>query len=96
MQIRDIRRDDGMVVAQGAEALVEGFSTTAPGAWPDIEAADAEVHTALEPGKLCRAAFDNDGMLLGWVGGRHSYARAWELHPLVVRPRAAASGARWL
>src|SRR5262249_37078891 len=32
------------------------------------------------------------GSVLGWIGGRLSYARVWELHPLVVAPSAPRRG----
>jgi aminoglycoside 6'-N-acetyltransferase I len=31
--------------------------------------------------------------MLGWIGGQHSYARVWELHPLVVHPVRQKQGA---
>jgi aminoglycoside 6'-N-acetyltransferase I len=92
MRIGDLGSDDERAHEQAAEALVAAFPTTAPSAWPDFKAAYAEVRAALEPGKLCRAAYGDDGTLLGWVGGQHSYARVWELHPLVVHPRAQRRG----
>lgn len=92
MRIGDLHPGDESALEQAAEALLEGFRTMAPNAWPELEAARAEVRAALEPGWLCRAASGDDGRVLGWVGGRHSYARVWELHPLVVHPRAQRRG----
>jgi len=93
MQIVDLHPSDAAAIEQAAQALVDGFRDHAPDAWPDLAAARAEVHAALEPGKLCRVARDADGSLLGWVGGRPSYGgRVWELHPLVVRVAAQRRG----
>jgi aminoglycoside 6'-N-acetyltransferase I len=71
---------------QAALLLVEGFRQHWPDAWPDIESALEEVHIALEPGKICRAALDEDNNVLGWIGGQPEYdGNVWELHPIVVR-----------
>jgi aminoglycoside 6'-N-acetyltransferase I len=92
MQISDLQPSDAAAVEQAAHALVAGFRDHAPDAWPDLAAARTELHEALEPNKLCRVARAVDGTVLGWVGGRHSYARVWELHPLVVAPSAQRRG----
>jgi aminoglycoside 6'-N-acetyltransferase I len=92
MQIADLQPTDAAAIEQAAHALVAGFRGHAPDAWPDLAAARAEVHEALEPGKLCRVARDADGTVLGWVGGRLYYARVWELHPLVVQLAAQRQG----
>ena len=92
MRITDLQLGDVAAIEQAAQALVVGFHAHAPDAWPDLAAARSEVQQALEAGKLCRVARAADGMLLGWVGGRHSYARVWELHPLVVVPSAQRRG----
>jgi aminoglycoside 6'-N-acetyltransferase I len=90
--IDNLQHDDERGIAQAAEVLVAGFRGHWPSAWPDLEAARAEVILALEPGKVCRVARDDDGSVLGWVGGYLSYARVWELHPLVVHPEAQGRG----
>ena len=51
-----------------------------------LEEALQEVGEALEPGKICLAVMDETGSMLGWIGGQHTYALVWELHPLVVDP----------
>jgi aminoglycoside 6'-N-acetyltransferase I len=92
MQITDLQLHDTAAIEQAAHALVSGFRNQAPDAWPDLVEARSEVQQALAPGKVCRVARDADGRVLGWVGGQHSYARAWELHPLVVIPAAQRRG----
>jgi aminoglycoside 6'-N-acetyltransferase I len=93
MRIVDLSQAGTMVIADAAEALVEGFATHWPDAWPTIESARAEVAEALAPGKICRAALGDRNELLGWVGAGPAYdGRVWELHPLVVRPAAQGRG----
>jgi aminoglycoside 6'-N-acetyltransferase I len=92
VQIADLEPNDAVAIEQAAAALVAGFHEHWPAAWPDLAAARSEVLDALESGKVCRAARDTDGSILGWVGGRLAYARVWELHPLVVHPAAQGHG----
>ena len=67
---------------QAARMLVEEFG--APGGWPSLEAARAEVVDILGKG-FARGMVDGE-MLVGWIGGLPEYdGRVWELHPLVVR-----------
>lgn len=69
-----------------AEVLVEAFAEHAPDSWPDVPTALETVAGCLEPGKVVLAALDDDGEVLGWIGGQPEYALVWELHPLAVRP----------
>jgi aminoglycoside 6'-N-acetyltransferase I len=92
MQITDLQPDDATAIAQAAALLIAGFREHAPDAWPDLAAARVEIDKALEPGKVCRVARDANGTVLGWIGGQHTYARVWELHPLVVIPTAQRRG----
>jgi aminoglycoside 6'-N-acetyltransferase I len=93
MHIIDLTSQDQSLVEQAAALLVEGFREHWPGSWPDQDSGLAEVREALEPGKICRAAVDDDGTLLGWVGGIEHYdGHVWELHPLVVRPGRQREG----
>jgi aminoglycoside 6'-N-acetyltransferase I len=84
MMIIDIQPgDEDMIlaaarVAQAAFAHIPYCNT--------LKEALHEVREALEPGKICLAAIDETGTLLGWIGGQHSYALVWELHPLAVDP----------
>jgi aminoglycoside 6'-N-acetyltransferase I len=92
IKIRKLEPTDLNALEQAAEALVAGFVIMAPDAWPDLVSARLEVDEALSDEKICLVAKDEDGIVQGWIGGQHSYARVWELHPLVVHPRAQKRG----
>ncbi len=86
LRIIDLTADQPALLEQAAELLVEGFREHWPEAWPDMESAREEVEDCLEPEMICRAAVNDDGLLLGWIGGRPEYdGNVWELHPIVVR-----------
>src|SRR5262245_43915450 len=65
--------------------LVDAFREHWPDAWPTVDEARDEVHDSFEEGQISRIAVDEDGTVLGWIGGQPSYSEVWELHPLVVR-----------
>ena len=92
MKIVHLKPDDHVAIEQAASLLIAGFVEMAPDAWPDLASARNEVSEALEAGKICLVAKDAVGRVQGWIGGRHSYARVWELHPLVVNPQAQGRG----
>lgn len=47
----------------------------------------------LEAERICRAAIDDEGNLLGIVGGIPQYdAHVWELHPIAVQPHLQKQG----
>ena len=93
MKIIDLSPGQPDLIEQAARQLVDGFRQHWPNAWPDMESARQEVHEALEAGKIARAALDDEGRLLGWVGAMPEYdGQAWELHPLVVDPAFQGQG----
>ena len=93
MRIVDLRGQDKRTVRQAAELLVEGFRDEAPEAWPTLKAALAEVNDALDDERVCRVALGDDNSVLGWVGAIPEYnGRAWELHPIVVKPGKQGQG----
>jgi aminoglycoside 6'-N-acetyltransferase I len=93
MQIIDLPAQNQEMLHQAASLLVEGFKMHWPNAWPDLDAALAEVQTCLRPGRINCAAVDDEGILLGWVGASREYqGHAWELHPLVVHPDRQGQG----
>jgi aminoglycoside 6'-N-acetyltransferase I len=92
MNIVDLNPADTTMLEQAARLLVDGFQEHSP-SWIDMVSAREEVIKALEPGKIRRAAVDDAGNVLGWVGGISQYGgHVWELHPLVVDPRYQRQG----
>lgn len=86
MHIVDLRPDSDQVVRQAAALLVEGFKEHWPHAWPDMDSALEEVRRSFGAGRISRVAIDEDGSVLGWIGGIEQYdGHVWELHPLVVK-----------
>ena len=52
-----------------------------------------ELQEMLEPDRICRAAVDEQGNLLGIIGGIPGYdGNVWELHPLAVQPSLQRQG----
>jgi aminoglycoside 6'-N-acetyltransferase I len=81
------------LLQQAVVLLVEGFAGMAPDFCPDLEAAQKELCQCLEEGRICRAAVDETGNLLGWIGGIPQYnGSSFELHPIVVRRDARGKG----
>ena len=83
MQIVSVSAEDTENIEQMARLLVAGFRVIAPSSWATFEEAYEEVREDLELG-FCRAALDESGTVIGWVGARPFHAYVWELHPLVV------------
>lgn len=93
MHFVTLRADATALHAAAAALLVAGFRAHWPGAWPDLAAASAEVAECLASERICRAALDEAGALLGWIGAQPAYdGQVWELHPLVVRPESQGRG----
>lgn len=70
----------------GSLLLLEVFRELSPDSWPDMASALEEVHESLGANRISRIAVDEEGTVLGWIGGLPHYdGHAWELHPLVVR-----------
>lgn len=93
MQIIDLDPEDKRVIEDAAALLVEGFKEHWPAAWPDLDAAREEVRQWLAPEHICRAAVDEQGVVLGWIAANSAYdGAAWELHPLVVRADRQGEG----
>ncbi len=93
MKIVDLLPDNEPAIRQVAALLVEGFADHWPEAWPDLESALEEVRESFGAGRISCIALDEDGTVLGWIGGISNYhGRVWELHPLVVSIRHQGKG----
>ncbi len=84
MRIVDLDPSDEAARRRCAELLVAGFREMSPGHWGEVSDGLEEIEECLDLGPV-KVAID-DGTIAGWVGVRPSYAKVWELHPLVVDP----------
>jgi aminoglycoside 6'-N-acetyltransferase I len=86
MQIIDLLPDNETAVQQTAQMLIDSFVEMAPDAWTTIDEAVKEVRESFEEGRISRIALDDNGDVIGWIGGISQYdGNVWELHPLAVR-----------
>ena len=93
MEIITLLPDEERLVPQAAQLLVDAFREHWPTAWPTFEAGLEEVREMLENERICRAAVDEQGNLLGMIGGIPGYdGLVWELHPLAVQPSVQGQG----
>jgi len=83
MQIIDLHPHDQEMITETATLLLIGFTHS----WPDMDSALAELDDCLRPDKINRVAVEENGLVVGWIGGHSTYdGNVWELHPLVVHP----------
>jgi aminoglycoside 6'-N-acetyltransferase I len=93
MKIITITPADEPLIHQSAQLLVDAFREHWPNAWTTFDDGMEEVHEMLEAERICRAAIDEDGNLLGVIGGIPQYDdNVWELHPLAVQPSMQGKG----
>ena len=86
MKIITLSFDSGHLIQQAAQLLVDAFREHWPDAWPTLEEGLKEVQEMLEPERICRVAVNEQGNLLGIIGGIPGYdGNVWELHPLAVQ-----------
>jgi aminoglycoside 6'-N-acetyltransferase I len=86
MKIITLSADHDDLIQQSAQLLVDAFHEHWPDAWPTLKEALEEVQEMLESERICRAAVDEKGNLLGVIGGIPGYdGNVWELHPLAVQ-----------
>jgi aminoglycoside 6'-N-acetyltransferase I len=85
MSIIDLRLEDNTSIQAATRLLYEVFAEENP-SWRTIEDALEEVNDILTEGGIIRMALDENGRILGWIGGLEQYnGNVWELHPLAVR-----------
>ena len=93
MKIISLESNNGHLIHQAAQLLVDAFKEHWPDAWPTYEKGLEEVHEMLETERICRVAVDEKGNLLGIIGGIPGYdGNVWELHPLAVQPSSHGQG----
>ena len=95
IRIDDLSPDDEKAVNQTAALLIKGFREHNPESWPDMESARQEVNESFEQDRISRVAIDEEGNVIGWIGGIHHHhyrGRVWELHPVVVEPSRQRQG----
>lgn len=93
MNIISLRRENESLIQQAAQLMMDAFREHWPEAWPTAEEALQEVQEMLEEERICRVALDEEGKLLGIIGGISQYdGNVWELHPLAVQPGLQGQG----
>ena len=93
MNIITLLPDNELLIHQAAQLLMDAFREHWPDAWPTLDEATKEVHEMLEAERICRIAIDEQGNLLGIIGGIPGYdGHVWELNPLAVQPSMQEKG----
>jgi aminoglycoside 6'-N-acetyltransferase I len=93
MQIINLHSKDENLIQQTATLLFDSFKEHWATAWTNLDSALQEVQESLAPDRISRVAVDEDGTVLGWIGGISQYdGNVWELHPLVVRSEFRRQG----
>lgn len=93
MQILTCDGRDEHLKKQMAQLLVDAFREHWSAAWSTLDEGMEEVREMLEAERICRVALDEDGNLLGMIGGIPEYdGKVWELHPLAIQPHAQGQG----
>ncbi|MCU0497924.1 MAG: GNAT family N-acetyltransferase [Anaerolineae bacterium] len=94
MRIIDLQTADADLQTQAAQLLHDEFNQAKwDYSWPTLDEAQDEIREMCDPERLCYAAIDADGRVIGWIGAIPQYnGNVWELHPLVVAPKVRGQG----
>jgi len=93
VEIKNLPASDDELTRQAAKLLVDAFREHWSAAWKTFEEGLEEIHEMLDLQRILRAAVDEEGRLLGVIGGIPGYdGRVWELHPLAVQPSMQGQG----
>ena len=93
MRIIALTPIDESLIHQAAQLMVDAFREHWSNAWQTFEDGMEEINEMLEAERIARAAVDDDGNLLGIIGGIPQYdGHVWELHPLAVQPSMQGKG----
>ena len=82
MQIIDVPNKEDFI-RRVAEVLLDGFETSGINPWESLESAIDEVRQSLQDNRISRAAIDDNGCIVGWIGGsgrvdRCNGTRQWD------------------
>ena len=93
MEIITLSPDNERLIQQAGQLLGDAFREHWPGSWSTLEEGLKEVHEMLDTERICCAAVDFQGNLLGVIGGIPGYdGHVWELHPLAIQPSLQGQG----
>jgi aminoglycoside 6'-N-acetyltransferase I len=93
MKIITLTKGNDLLIRQAAQLLVDAFREHWPEAWSTLDEGLQEVDEMLESERICRAALNDEGNVLGIIGGIPQYdGHVWELHPLAVQPDMQGKG----
>ena len=93
MKITTPHPNDEKFIQQAAQLMVDAFHKHWPNAWPTLEDGYEEINKMFEDGRIFRTAVDEEGNVLGIIGGIPQYGgHVWELHPLAVQPSMQGQG----
>src|SRR5258706_9393299 len=93
VQVRALAVEDAAAIEQVVGFLMAGFAEHWPGRWPDLETARAEVRASYGADRISRVDVDEQGAVVGWIGGIAEYGgNVLQLHPSPVGPTARAMG----
>lgn len=92
MRIIDLEKTDRERIFQVAEILNVSFHGHCPD-YDDMKDALQKVAESFDDHQLSRIAVDDEGKVLGWIGGIRMYnGNVWEIDPLVVKKNTQGKG----
>ncbi|HNB23588.1 MAG TPA: GNAT family N-acetyltransferase [Candidatus Melainabacteria bacterium] len=92
MRIIDLQKTAKEQIGQVAEILNVSFHGHCPD-YEDMKDALKKVMESFDDHQLSRIAVDDDGTVLGWIGGIRMYnGNVWEIDPLVVKKNTQGRG----
>jgi|SRR5215207_7511807 len=93
MDILSLTPQNQAIIEQAAQLLTNAFHEHWPEAWPTPEDSMREIQEMLDEERICRVAIDDEGNLMGIIGGIPQYdGNVWELHPLAVQANLQSQG----